>query len=173
LGSASEIPRRHCPSFEHQSEQALPLIEDSDKKVRLILGDAFGERAPVKTFSEMFYADVVLAANGKLPLPDNHEDRAVYVLEGDVTVAGDRFQAGQMMVFRPGDAITLQAGERGAHLMALGGETFSEDRYISWNFVSSSQEKIAQAEAEWRRGDWQNGQFTLPPGDDQEFIPLD
>ncbi|MEM1050906.1 MAG: pirin family protein [Pseudomonadota bacterium] len=170
------LPKEHedtDPSFEHQGADALPLIEDGGAKMRLILGNAYGQRAPVQTFSEMFYADVRLQPWVKLPLPDNHEDRALYVLEGEIVVAGDRFEAGQMMVFRPGDAITIEAGAQGAHFMALGGETFSEGRYISWNFVSSSQEKIAAAEAEWRRGDWKTGKFTLPPGDNKEFIPLD
>ena len=161
------------PAFEHHAEADLPLIEDHDKKVRLILGNAYGERAPVKTFTEMFYADVRLAAGGKLPLPDDHEDRGLYLLEGEISVAGDRFESGQMMIFRPGDQISVEAGPQGAHLMLLGGETLAEPRYISWNFVSSSKEKIAAAEAEWRRADWENGMFKLPPGDDQEYIPLD
>ena len=161
------------PAFEHQGKKALPLIEDGGNTVRLILGTAYGERAPVKTFTEMFYADATLTPRGRLPLPDNHEDRAVYVLEGSVEIAGDIFEAGRMMVFRPGDAIAITAGETGARLMLLGGATLSEPRHIFWNFVSSSPEKIEAAKHEWRRGDWKNGQFSLPPGDDQEFIPLD
>jgi redox-sensitive bicupin YhaK (pirin superfamily) len=159
-------------SFEHHGREALPLLEDEGKQVRLILGSAWGARAPVKTFTETFYADVVLAAGAKLPLPDDHEDRGVYVVEGSILIAGTSFAAGQMMVFRPGDQISLTAGEGGARLMVLGGETMNGPRYISWNFVASSQEKIDAAKEAWRKGDWENGRFRLPPGDEAEFIPL-
>ena len=159
-------------SFEHHGREALPLLEDEGKQVRLILGSAWGARAPVKTFTETFYADVVLAAGAKLPLPEDHEDRGVYVVEGSILVAGTSFAAGQMMVFRPGDRISLTAGERGARLMVLGGETMNGPRYISWNFVASSQEKIDAAKEAWRQGDWEHGRFRLPPGDEAEFTPL-
>ncbi|MBM7066111.1 pirin family protein [Actibacterium sp. 188UL27-1] len=158
--------------FEHHGEAALPFIEGEDKEVRLIIGTAWGERAPTKTFSEMFYADAVLKAGARIPLPDNHEDRGVYVVQGSVTVAGDTFAAGQMMVFRPGDAITLTAGAQGARLMLLGGETLGGPRHIWWNFVASSKDKIDAAKEAWRAGDWAHGRFQLPPDDREEFIPL-
>ncbi|SMP33762.1 pirin family protein [Shimia sagamensis] len=158
--------------FEHHGKEALPFLEGEGKEVRLILGDAWGERAPVSMMSETFYADVVLEAGAKLPMPDNHEDRGLYVTQGAVEIAGDVFEAGRMMVFRPGDAITVTAGPQGARLMALGGETMNGPRYISWNFVSSSKEKIEAAKADWAAGDWADGRFQLPPGDDREFIPL-
>ncbi|MEO0881342.1 MAG: pirin family protein [Pseudomonadota bacterium] len=160
------------PAFEHHGSDALPFIEDTDKSVRLILGTAYGERAPVSTFTEMFYGDAILRPGANLPLPDNHEDRGIYVIEGSVSIAGDEFEAGRMMVFRPGDKITITAGELGARLMLLGGETLNGPRYISWNFVSSSKEKIDAATEEWKRADWETGQFTLPPDDNDEYIPL-
>jgi len=159
-------------SFEHHGREALPVIEDEGKQIRLIIGSAWGARAPVKTFTETFYADVILSADAKLPLPDDHEDRGVYVVEGSILIAGTPFAAGQMMVFRPGDRISLTAGEAGARLMVLGGETMNGPRYISWNFVASSQEKIDAAKEAWRKGDWEHGRFRLPPGDEAEFIPL-
>ncbi|WP_118134590.1 pirin family protein [Oceanicella sp. SM1341] len=159
-------------AFEHHGREALPMLEEPGKSVRLILGEAWGARAPVKTFSETFYADAVLAAGAMLPLPDNHEDRGVYVTEGSISVAGQVFEAGRMMVFRPGDAITLTAGPLGARVMVLGGETLNGPRYISWNFVASSQEKIDAAKEAWRQGDFEHGRFRLPPGDDAEHIPL-
>lgn len=165
---AEEAPAQ----FEHAPKASLPLLEGEGKKVRLILGSAFGETAPVKTFSEIFYADALLEAHAQLPLPDDHEDRGVYVISGAVTVAGDRFEAGQMMVFRPGDGISLRAGDQGARLMLLGGATLSEPRYIWWNFVASSRDRIDAAKEAWRAGDWAHGRFQLPPGDDAEFIPL-
>ena len=160
------------PGFEHHGEAALPFIEAEGKQARLILGSAYGERAPVKTFSEMFYVDVVLEAGAALPLPQEHEDRGAYVVEGTVEVAGERHESGRLLVFRPGDAITLTAGETGARVMLLGGEPLEGPRYISWNFVASSKDKIEAAKQAWREADWTNGPFRLPPGDEEEFIPL-
>jgi redox-sensitive bicupin YhaK (pirin superfamily) len=159
-------------SFEHQPKDALPFLEGEGKEVRLILGTAWGEKAPVKTFSEMFYADAVMQPAARLPLPDGHEDRGLYVVDGEIEIAGDRFAAGQMMVFRPGDAITVKAGEQGARLMLLGGETLNGPRYIWWNFVASSKDKIEAAKVAWAAGDWAHGRFQLPPDDNAEFIPL-
>ncbi|MGJ7041611.1 redox-sensitive bicupin YhaK (pirin superfamily) [Shinella sp. BE166] len=159
-------------SFEHQGADALPFLTGEGKEVRLILGNAWGERAPVKTFSEMFYADAVLEAGAKLPLPDNHEDRGLYVTQGSVLIAGEEFLAGRMMVFRPGDPITITAGEAGARLMLLGGETMNGPRYIAWNFVASSKEKLEAAREAWIKGDFEHGRFRLPPDDKAEFIPF-
>ncbi|MEO1397312.1 MAG: pirin family protein [Pseudomonadota bacterium] len=158
--------------FEHHPETALPFLQGEGKEVRLIIGNAWGERAPTKTFTEMFYADVVLEPGARLPLPDEHEDRGLYITQGSIEVAGDIFEAGQMMVFRPGDAITVTAGTSGARLMALGGETLNGPRHIWWNFVASSKEKIEAAKEAWRAGDWEHGRFQLPPDDKDEFIPL-
>ena len=169
------LPKDHedrAPDFQHAPEAALPLMEGEGKEVRLILGNAYGERAPVETASEMFYADAVLEAGASIPMPDNHEDRGVYVLEGSVTVSGDTFEAGKMMVFRPGDRVSLKAGDSGARVMLLGGATLEGPRYIWWNFVASSKERIEHAKEAWRVEDWADGRFQLPPGDDAEFIPL-
>ena len=140
--------------------------------MRLILGSAWGAKAPVKTFTEMFYADVVLEPGASLPLPANHEDRRLYITEGAIEVTGERFESGRMMVLRPGDAISVRGGERGARLMVLSGETPNGPRYIWWNFVACSQEKIEAAKHAWAKGNWAHGCFHLPPGDDHEFIPL-
>jgi len=169
------LPESHedtAPSFEHHGKGALPLLEGEGKQVRLILGTAWGEKAPVTMHSETFYADVILQPGAKLPLPDDHEDRGLYITQGSIEIAGDVFEAGRMMVFRPGDAITVTAGAQGARLMALGGETMNGPRHIWWNFVASSKERIEEAKAAWAAGDSQQGRFQLPPGDDQEFIPL-
>ncbi|MEL6280636.1 MAG: pirin family protein, partial [Pseudomonadota bacterium] len=155
------------PGFEHQAKDALPFLEGEGKQVRLILGNLYGEKAPVKTFSEMFYADAVLEAGAKIPLTNDHEDRGIYVVAGEVEIAGVSYAAGQMMVFRPGDEITVTATQS-SRLMLLGGETLNGPRYIWWNFVASSQEKIEAAKEAWREGDWQNGRFHLPPDDDAE-----
>ena len=159
-------------AFEHVGKEALPYLQSEGVTARLVLGTAWGEQAPVRTFTEMFYADVELAPGAKVPLPDGHEDRGLYVVSGAVTIAGQRFEAMQMMTFRPGDRITIVAGPEGARLMLLGGETLGGPRYIWWNFVASSQERIEAAKAAWRQGDWAHGRFHLPPGDEAEFIPL-
>ncbi|MEM7214093.1 MAG: pirin family protein [Pseudomonadota bacterium] len=158
--------------FEHLGSSLLPKIEGEGKEVNLILGNAWGERNPIRTHSEMFYADVILEPEAVIPMPDNHEDRGIYVVSGTVEIAGQEFATGEMAVFRPGDAITIRAGAQGARLMLLGGETLNGPRYIWWNFVSSSRERLEAAKGAWREGDWEHGRFQLPPGDTEEFIPL-
>jgi len=159
------------PAFNHVPNAAQPLLEAEGKQVRLVLGDAWGARAPLALPSEMFMADAVMEPRAALPLPDNHEDRAVYVLSGEVEVAGQRFEAGRLLIFRPGDQVALRAGEAGARILLLGGATLEGPRYIWWNFVASSKERIEAAKEAWRAGDWAHGRFQLPPGDDGEFIP--
>lgn len=158
------------PIFEHHGKETLPQFDAEGIKATLILGHAYGEKAPATLYSETFYLDVTLAPGARFPRPDNHEDRGLYITEGSVTVAGDRFEAGRMMVFRPGDKITVAAGPQGARLMALGGATLNGPRYVWWNFVASSREKIAHAREEWRAANWGEGQFDLPVGDNHEYI---
>jgi redox-sensitive bicupin YhaK (pirin superfamily) len=160
------------PTFEHHSKDVLPMIEDHGVSVKLILRNAYGEQAPATMFSETFYADVKLEAGAWLPMPDNHEDRGIYIVEGSISIAGQNFEAQQMMVFRPGDKITVAAGEGGARLMILGGATLGGPRYIWWNFVASSKERIEEAKADWRAQNWGNGRFDLPVDDRDEHIPL-
>ena len=158
-------------AFLNAGAALLPVLEGEGKVVRLILGDAWGVRAPVAMPSETLYADATLAAGAVLPLPDNHEDRGVYVLTGEVSVAGVNHAAGRMLVFRPGDHMSVKAGPLGARVMVLGGATMDGPRHIWWNFVASSQERIDAAKEAWRAGDWRHGRFQLPPGDDGEFMP--
>ena len=132
------------------------MIEDRGISVRLILGNAYGKSAPAKMLSETFYADVKLDPGSRLPMPDDHEDRGIYIVEGSISVA----------------RITVAAGDQGARLMILGGATFNGPRYIWWNFVASSQERIERAKAEWRAANWGQGRFDLPVNDRDEHIPL-
>lgn len=157
--------------FVQVGRDSLPVLEGEGKTLRLILGDAWGESVPLKMPSEVFYADAVLEPGASLPLPDNHEDRGVYVLTGSVQSGGQMFEAGRMLVFRPGDRVSVKAGDQGARLMLLGGATMDGPRFIWWNFVASSRDRIEAAREAWRAGDWQHGRFRLPPGDDAEFIP--
>lgn len=166
-----EADEDRAPMFEHHPETTLPLIEAEGVKVRLILGTAYGEKAPATLFSEAFYGDVVLAPGARFPLPDDHEDRGLYITQGAVEIAGERFEAGRMMIFRPGDRITVAAGAEGARLMMLGGATLGGPRHVWWNFVSSSRERIEVARQAWEKADWGQGLFDLPTGDRAEFIP--
>jgi redox-sensitive bicupin YhaK (pirin superfamily) len=161
-----------APSFEHHPRTSLPMIEGKGARVRLVLGCAYGETAPVRVFSETFYIDAELEPGAQIPLPDDHEERGLYLVEGSISVAGASFEAGRMMVFRPADRISVAAGPSGARLILLGGAPLEGPRYIWWNFVASSREKIDAAKEEWRKGDWGRGQFNLPPDDRAEFIPL-
>jgi hypothetical protein len=156
-----------APDFAHHPAATLPVIEDAGARLRLIAGYGWGARSPVATPSDLFYADAVLAPGASLPLPDHHEERGAYVVQGEVTVAGDRFEAGRMLVFRAGDGLALRAGPQGARLLMLGGAAMDGPRYLFWNFVSSSRERIEQAKADWREG-----RFARVPGDEKEFIPL-
>ena len=158
-------------SFTNAPAAALPVIEGEGKHVRLILGHAYGDRAAVEPPSETLYADATLAPGARLPMPDDHEDRGAYVLSGTITVAGQEFSSGRMLVFRPGDHITLTAGPTGARVMLLGGATLDGPRHIWWNFVASSRDRIDAAKEAWRAGDWAHGRFKLPPADHDEFIP--
>ena len=160
------------PIFEHHGKDTLPEIEAEGVTAKLILGHSYGEKAPATLYSETFYLDVVLIAGARFPLPDDHEDRGLYITEGSVSIAGQEFQAGQMMVFRPGDRITVSAGPKGARLMALGGATMNGPYHVWWNFVASSQERIEHAKEEWRAANWGQGLFDLPRDDRDEFIPL-
>lgn len=125
------------PFFEHHSADSLPEIHDTGIRARLILGAAYGAKAPATMYSDTFYLDVVLDPGARFPLPDEHEDRGLYITSGTVEIAGEVFEAGRMMVFRPGDRITVRAGAQGARLMALGGATLNGPRHIWWNFVAS------------------------------------
>ncbi len=158
-------------AFHTGPASALPVLEGEGKVVRVILGKLYGVEAPVATASETFYADAELAPHARLPLPDNHEDRGIYILQGSLTQGGQDYPAGQMLVFPPGDKLSLTAGEQGARVMLLGGATMDGPRHLWWNFVASSRERIEAAKEAWRAGDWAHGRFRLPPGDDGEFIP--
>lgn len=158
-------------TFTHMGKAELPLLEDTGVRTRLIMGEAWGQRVGFSAPSSMFYADIELSAGAEVPLPDEHEDRAVYVLHGDVDVSGQTFGAHQLLVFRPKDRMSLRAGPQGARILALGGAPLEGPRYINWNFVSASKEKLREARRAWIDGDFEHGRFRLPRGDDQEFIP--
>jgi redox-sensitive bicupin YhaK (pirin superfamily) len=156
-----------APDFAHHGAEALPFTEDGGMRLRLIAGEGWGLRSPAAVSSPLFYADAELAPGAAMPMADGHEERAAYVVRGSVEVAGTSFEAGRMLLFRRGDAMTLRAGRDGARLLLLGGAAMEGPRYIFWNFVSSSRERIEEA-----KRDWKDGRFGTVPGDEREFIPL-
>jgi redox-sensitive bicupin YhaK (pirin superfamily) len=153
------------PAFAHHGASDLPTYEGGGLWARLVAGEAFGAKAKVNTFSPMFYVHWRLAAGAKAQLGAEYSERAAYVASGSVEVDGRRFESGRMLVFAPGTPVLFTALEP-ATVMLLGGEPVGE-RFIEWNFVSSSQERISQAKADWRAG-----RMKLPDLDNQEFIPL-
>jgi redox-sensitive bicupin YhaK (pirin superfamily) len=154
-----------APSFRHYPAEMLPVVARDGVTVRLIAGTAFDLTSPVAVFSPMFYADADFGAGAVLDLPAEHRERAIYVVDGDVTAAGQSVVAGTMAVFAPDAAIAIRAA-RPARAMLLGGAPFAERRHIWWNFVSSSEERIARAKADWREQ-----RFAAIPGE-TDFIPL-
>jgi redox-sensitive bicupin YhaK (pirin superfamily) len=154
-----------APGFQHFGAASLPVVEDRGLWARVIAGSALGKTSPVHTLSEWLYAEVRLTAGASAPLDPDQEERAIYVVDGEVRIAGDLFEGPRLLIFRPGDRITVTA-TRDARLMFLGGAALEGPRYIWWNFVSSRRDRIEAAKA-----DWKSGQFKAVPGE-TEFIPL-
>lgn len=154
------------PAFEHFGTDDLPRLDAEGIEASLILGGAFGLESPVKTDWETLYADIKLAPGAVLPLPRETEERAVYVVRGAVEIAGVTYPAGQMISFRPGADVSIKALDD-VHLMLLGGAAMDGPRYVWWNFVGSSLDRIRDAAERW-----QKQSFAKVPGDEEEFIPL-
>jgi redox-sensitive bicupin YhaK (pirin superfamily) len=154
-----------APTFAHHSGRDLPFHRDGGAELRLLAGDAYGLRAAVAVHSPLFYAHVVLQAGARMALPNQHRERAAFVVSGEVEADGRSLKAGQMAVFGPSGGGILQA-TRPSVLMLLGGTPVGE-RFIEWNFVSSSMARIEQAKADWRAG-----RMKLPDFDNTEFAPL-
>jgi redox-sensitive bicupin YhaK (pirin superfamily) len=162
------LPKQHEetePGFTHYAAALLPVFEGEGKTVRVIAGSLFGKTARVKTLSALFYADATLEPGASLAFDNRHDERAIYLLEGTVEIAGQRFEPGRLLVFASGDTIMVKAASA-ARLLLLGGERLDGPRYLWWNFVASSRERIEQAKA-----DWGAGRFAPVPGE-TEFIPL-
>jgi redox-sensitive bicupin YhaK (pirin superfamily) len=153
------------PAFSHYASGDLPVYESGGLRARLIAGEAFGAKSAVRTHSPLFYVHWALAAGARAQLDAQYPERAAYVAAGAVQVDGSTFEAGHMLVFGPGQPVVLTAVAP-ATVMLLGGEPIGE-RFIEWNFVSSSRARIEQAKADWRAG-----RMKLPVHDDAEFVPL-
>jgi redox-sensitive bicupin YhaK (pirin superfamily) len=155
------------PAFAHHKADEIPSAEDGGTRITVVVGHSDGLVSPVKTFSDMVYADIVMIPGARYQLKAEHVERAVYVVSGDIAVTGQTggFAAGELVVFKPGAEIVMEA-KSASRLMLLGGEPLAEQRHIFWNFVSSSPERLEQAKA-----DWKAQRFAPVPGE-HEFIPL-
>ncbi len=169
------LPRQHeetAPAFAHHKPAELPVISDTGLEMRLILGGLAGQRSPVQVLSDMFYADVALQEGARLQLKPEHEERAVYVARGSVEIvrgghtSGPVYGPQQMLVLKRGEEVVLRASQGAARLMLCGGEPMDGPRYVWWNFVSSSKDRIEQA-----KEDWAARRFAPVP-QETEFIPL-
>ena len=161
------LPKEHeevDPAFAHHEGEDLPKLDDNGVSLRLVAGEMSGLRAGVKTHSSLFYAHCELAAGARVELPREYAERAAYVASGSIEADGRTFTEGQMLVFGACDAVVTASTP--AIVMLLGGEPLGE-RFIEWNFVSSSRDRIEQAKSDWRAR-----RMKLPDLDDQEFIPL-
>jgi len=154
-----------APDFLHVDAADLPEVHDAGVRLRLAAGSAYGLASPVRVHSPLFYAHLDMDDGARFAMPDGHTERALYVVSGAISLEGTRIEAGRMATVTPGAGATLRA-EGPARVMLLGGESVGP-RFIEWNFVSSSRERIEQAKADWRAG-----RIKLPDLDDQEFIPL-
>ena len=155
-----------APGFAHHVIDEFPMIRDDGLFARVVVGSLYGVKSPVPTVHETMFVNVLLRTGAKIPLDADHEERAVYVVDGTIDIAGDKFEPGRLLVFKPGDKITITAASD-THFVILGGAPMDGPRHIWWNFVSSRKERIEQAKAEWAAG-----HFGKVPGDEIEFIPL-
>jgi redox-sensitive bicupin YhaK (pirin superfamily) len=154
------------PEFHHHPASTLPVIEQAGVQLRLLAGAAFGQIAPVRVWSPLFYADAWLPRGAEFTLPREYPERAVYVAQGSVACAGEVFEQPRLLVFDGPSPIRLRANED-ARVLLFGGAPLESPRYMWWNFVSSSKDRIERAKQDWREG-----RFPLVPGDDGERVPL-
>ncbi len=154
------------PGFAHHKIDEFPLIRDDGTFARVVVGGAYGARSPVPTVHETLFVNAALRAGASLPLDADYDERAIYIVDGSIDIAGDKFEPGRLLVFKPGDKVTITAATD-AHFVIVGGAPMDGPRHIWWNFVSSRKERIEQAKAEWAAG-----HFGKVPGDEIEFIPL-
>ena len=166
------LPREHeetDPGFVHYGTDVQPVVEGEGVRAQVVAGSLFGRTSGVRTLSPLFYGDVALQPGATVVLAPEHEERAAYLVHGSVSVEGIEHSAGRLLVFAPGRPVTLSnTGATPARFAVVGGEPLEGPRFVWWNFVSSSKERIEQAKQDWQRNRF--GQTV--PGDETEFIPL-
>ncbi len=163
------LPRRDEevePSFQHHAASTIPAVERPGARLRVIAGSAYGETSPVRVLSPLFYVEAQLERGAELPVPDEHEGRAAYVVSGAVDVDGASHGEGRMLVFAEGTTPSLRALDA-SRVLLLGGAPLDGERHVWWNFVSSSKDRIERAKEDWR-----SRRFPRVPGDEVELVPL-
>ena len=155
-----------APAFAHTASTDIPQMREDGLTLRVIAGSMHGLRSPVATLWETIFAEARLRAGTVLPLGTEYEERALYVISGEIEVGGYRHPSQQLLVLKPGDRAEVKALED-AHFVLVGGAAMDGPRHIWWNFVSSRKDRIEAAKA-----DWKTGRFAVVPGDSTEFIPL-
>ncbi|MBC8132108.1 MAG: pirin family protein, partial [Deltaproteobacteria bacterium] len=169
------LPREHeetAPEFHHHPATTLPTFTDDGVEVRILAGEAFGLKSPVRTFSRLIYLDVRMDAGATFDVPEDQVERGLYIVEGTIVCAGQTFAPTRLLSLHAGRPVQVRA-QTATRLVLIGGDAFPEPRHIWWNFVSSSEARIEQAKRDWseRRGQ-ADGPFPLVPGDEEDFIPL-
>jgi redox-sensitive bicupin YhaK (pirin superfamily) len=154
------------PAFEHVAKADLPLIEAHGATARIIMGELWGQRAPTTVYSDTIYADILLAPGASMPIDAGADERAVYLAIGEAEIDGMPMTINTLYVLKPGVAMTLRSAT-GGRVMLCGGEAFTTERHVWWNFVSSRKDRIQQA-----KEDWKAGRFVKVAGDEKEFIPI-
>lgn len=162
-----------APTFSHHPKESLPEFQIGEAKVKLLLGNIFDRTSPVKIHSDLFYAEIKIPRKTQLHIPTGGREAAIYVVDGNVSVEGQSLQAYEMLVAKRGsDLLVTASAEQDARLMLIGGHPVGE-RFIYWNFVSSSKERLEEAKKLWSQGPTlDNPRFHPVPGDDQEFVSL-
>ena len=163
------LPRadeEQAPSFHHHPAATLPERNHGGVQLRVLAGTVYEMTSPVEILSPLFYVDAVMAAGSELAIPSGYAERALYVVDGALHCGAEHAEAGRMLVFTKDAKVTLRA-ERTARVVLLGGAPLDGKRFIDWNFVSSSKERLEQA-----KRDWKERKFPTVPGDDVEFVPL-
>jgi redox-sensitive bicupin YhaK (pirin superfamily) len=154
------------PAFEHVAKDALPVIDGAGATARVIMGSLWGATSPVTCHSPTIYADIALQPGGAVPIDPEADERAVYLAEGDAWLDDVPLEPQVLYVLRPGIAATLRSAD-GAHVMLCGGAPMDGPRFVWWNFVSSSRDRINQA-----KEDWKAERFPVVPDDAEERIPI-
>jgi len=155
-----------APAFDHVAADGLPIIDDGAARARVLMGTLWGASAATPQHSSTIYADIELGRGGTIPVEAEADERAIMLVGGEAELDGQSLDLFTLYILRPGVEARLSSAD-GGRLMLMGGEAFPTRRYVFWNFVSSSRDRINQA-----KEDWKALRFPLVPGDDQEFIPL-
>lgn len=163
------LPKEHeetAPQFAHHPANTIPDFKIGNASARLILGNAFGKKSPAIVFSDICYLEILIPQGEKINFPTEERELGSYLVNGDISVGEQKLEVGSLFVSSPHENVHIEA-HSDSRIMLLGGKPLNEERFIFWNFVSSSEERLEKA-----KKDWSEQRFPKIPGDDKEFIPL-